>query len=157
MIFTIGYEWLQPARLKEIAHGIDALVIDVRHVPRSRKPGWSMSRLIETLGTDRYTTMGQVLGGRGHTTDAGIKTLDGLSRPRDVILLCLEEAPGHCHRHHDICAPHFPNAIHIFEDELLLAGDLQQAIDAGETGEYSVIGSLGELLQNPEQRSELLP
>jgi hypothetical protein len=136
------------------SRALDALVIDVRHVPRSRKPGWSMSRLIETLGPDRYTTMGQVLGGRRHTTDAGIKTLDGLSRARDVILLCLEEAPGHCHRHHDICAPHFPNAIHIFGDELLRAGDLSEAIATQDY--YTQIGSLAELVKNPKKGRKLL-
>jgi uncharacterized protein (DUF488 family) len=154
MIFTIGYERLQPARLKEIAYGIDALVIDVRHVPRSRKPGWSMSRLLETLGHDGYTTMGNVLGGRGHTSSAGINTLDGLSCARDVILLCLEEAPGHCHRHHDICGPHFPRAIHIYQDELLRAGDLSEAIRT--EGYYDQIGSLAELIENPNKARQLL-
>jgi hypothetical protein len=32
----------------------------------------------------------------------------------------MEEAPGDCHRHRDICAPHVPEAVHIFRDELIV-------------------------------------
>jgi uncharacterized protein (DUF488 family) len=149
MIFTIGYEGpLTPARLLEIAEALDARVFDVRSVPRSRKPGFSKTKLAALLG-ERYETMGHALGGRA----PGV-TKDGLIQVREaaecgnVILMCMEEAPGDCHRHRTICGPHFPDAVHIFEDELFTARELTQALAAGEDGEYSLCGSLAELLEN---------
>jgi hypothetical protein len=56
------------------------------------------------------------------------------------LLLCAEEAPGDCHRHHDICGPHFPGAVHIFCDELFTAGALQEAIDAGPDADHETCG-----------------
>jgi hypothetical protein len=44
----------------------------------------------------------------------------------------MEEAPGDCHRHHAICGPHFPAAVHIFRDEQFTAKMLQDALDAGD-------------------------
>jgi uncharacterized protein (DUF488 family) len=149
MIFTIGYEGpLTPARLLEIAEGLDALVIDVRSVPRSRKPGFSKTKLAALLGP-RYVTMGHALGGREPgVTPNGLIALRTQAKERDVILMCMEEAPGDCHRHRTICGPHFPDAVHIFEDELFTARELTQALAAGEDGEYSLCGSLAELLEN---------
>ena len=155
MIFTIGYEALTPARLQEIAHGLSALVIDVRAMPRSRKPGFSKSTLTGLLGP-QYVTMGHVLGGRGNTSPHGITALRTLANTgQHALLLCMEAEPGDCHRHHTICGPYFPEAIHIFEDELLRAADLSASLES-EDGEYSVIGSLAQLLQNPKQARKLL-
>jgi hypothetical protein len=49
-----------------------------------------------------------------------------------LLLLCMEEAPGDCHRHHAICGLHFPAAVHIFRDEQFTAKTLQDALDAGD-------------------------
>jgi hypothetical protein len=54
----------------------------------------------------------------------------------------MEEAPGDCHRNRDICAPHVPEAVHIFRDELIV----QAALDAGPDADYEVAGSLRDLL-----------
>jgi hypothetical protein len=92
----------------------------------SRIPGFGGRQLAGLLG-DRYEYRGDRLGGHGATTPAGIAEL-GRER-RTVLLMCKEESPGECHRHHAICGPHFPDAIHIFREELLTAASLQAAID----------------------------
>jgi hypothetical protein len=136
-IYTIGYARLKPRRLAEIATGLNATVIDCRVKPVSRIAGFGGRQLAEFLGA-RYEQRGDRLGGRGATTPAGIAELR--AERRNVILLCMEEAPGDCHRHVTICGPHFPDAIHIFRDELLTAAGLQAAIDTD--SEYEIIGSL---------------
>ena len=60
-------------------------------------------------------------------------------------MLCAEEAPGDCHRHHDICGPHFPDAVHIFRDELFTAGALQEALNAGPDADYEICGDVAHL------------
>lgn len=142
-IFTIGYQRLTPGRLREIVTGLDATLMDCRHVPMSRKPGFSGKALREAFGP-RYVAAGNDLGGRGYTTDAGIKALREASRDRNVLLLCMEEAPGECHRHFTICGPHFPEAVHIYQDELLTAAELERA--NREDTDYEISGSLEELL-----------
>jgi hypothetical protein len=58
----------------------------------------------------------------------------------------MEEAPGDCHRHRDICGPHIPDAIHIFRDELVTSRALRAALDAGPDADYEIAGSLADLL-----------
>lgn len=152
MIYTIGYQRLAPQRLQEIVTGLDATLMDCRHVPTSRKPGFSGKALRELLGP-RYVQAGDNLGGRGFTTDVGIKALREASRGRNVVLLCMEEAPGDCHRHFTICGPHFPEAIHIYQDELVTAAELERANQ--EDTDYEIAGSLEEMLEacRPRQRA----
>ena len=151
MILTIGYQRLSPERLREIITRLDARLIDCRNVPMSRRPGFSGRRLGELLG-ERYVQAGHFLGGRGHTTAEGIRWLR--SQSGNVVLMCMEEAPGDCHRHFDICGPQFPEAVHIYQDELFTARALQQAED--DDSDYEIIGSLTELLENPETARNLL-
>lgn len=148
MIYTIGYARLTPARLQEIVEGLDALLFDVRHVPRSRKPGFSASSLMDRFDW-RYQSWGLSLGGSGNTSPDGIRALKQVNGfvTRPVILMCLEESPGECHRHHDICGQHFPDAIHIYQDELLTARSLQNSITRDV--EYDIEGSLSDLLNRP--------
>jgi uncharacterized protein (DUF488 family) len=160
LIFTIGYAGpLTTTRLLEVATALDALVIDVRSRPQSRKPGFSKTKLGGLLG-DRYLPMGHLLGGRPPgVLDEGIAQVRALSAKRDVILMCMEETPEHCHRHHTICAPHFPRAIHIFEDDLVAARDLETAlVTARKTGEleYDLLGSFAELVKDPKKHRKLL-
>lgn len=151
-IFTIGYQRLAPARLREIAEGLDALVIDCRSSPKSRMRGYGANQIRALLG-ERYRWMGDQLGGRGEIDPAGIERLRTLSRDRNLMLMCLEEAPGDCHRHFTICEPHFPDAVHIFEDELVLARDLTHCIE-NELDDYRVFGSLSDVLSiNPRRSS----
>lgn len=144
MIYTIGYQAITPAKLKKIAEKLDATVIDVRARPRSRKPGFGREALARVLGP-RYLWKGDELGGPGgggKVTAEGIAALRRLRRRSSLILLCLEHAPGDCHRHHDICAPHFPKAIHICDDEMIRAHELARAI--ADDDEYEIEGSLAD-------------
>jgi hypothetical protein len=105
--------------------------VDCRYRPFSRRPEFSGDRLAEQFGS-RYHQRGHELGGHGHTTAAGIDRLRLDAEHATLILLCMEEAPGDCHRHHAICGPHFPEAIHIIRDEQFTAGALQAALNAGD-------------------------
>jgi len=136
LIWTIGYQRLAPSRLLELAERLDALVIDVRAVPKTRIKGYG-TRQLETLLGRRYLWAGSVLGGRGHggkVTEEGIKAVERSGRDGNVILMCMCHVPGDCHRHKDICAPHFPKAVHLFEDEAIEAGELERSIREG--GDY---------------------
>jgi hypothetical protein len=125
LIWTIGYQRLAPGRLLELTQDLDALVVDTRAVPKTRVRGYGPVQLRDLLG-DRYTWAGDMLGGRGHVTEAGITWL---KRQRgNLLLMCVCHEPGVCHRHNDICAQHFPEALHIYENEVIEAGELSRAI-----------------------------
>lgn len=146
MIFSIGYAKLTPERLQEIVEGVRGILIDVRYKPISRKPGFGGRQLEERFG-EMYLQVGNMLGGMGNVSQEGIEWLKKMSaEPKEhVILMCQEEAPGDCHRHRDICAPHFPDAVHIYQDQLLYASDLARAEQAN-LDEYDIIGDLEDLL-----------
>jgi hypothetical protein len=128
LIWTIGYQRLAPERLRYFAEALDATVVDTRHVPKTRIKGYGPRQLADLLGA-RYVLAGHMLGGRGHVTPGGVAWLkDQKDQGRNVILMCVCHEPGICHRHQDICAPHFPDALHIWEDEVIEAGELARAI-----------------------------
>jgi hypothetical protein len=131
LIYTIGYQRLTSRRLEKIVGDLDAILVDCRYRPFSQRPEFSGDRLAEQFGA-RYQQRGHELGGHGHTTVDGIDRLRLDAERATLILLCMEEAPGDCHRHHAICGPHFPAAVHIFRDEQFTAKTLQDALDAGD-------------------------
>jgi uncharacterized protein (DUF488 family) len=131
MIYTIGYQRLTSRRLEKIVGELNAILVDCRYRPFSQRPEFGGDRLAEQFGS-RYQQRGHELGGHGHTTAAGIDRLRLDAEHATLILLCMEEAPGDCHRHHAICGPHFPEAIHVFRDEQFTAGALQAALNAGD-------------------------
>lgn len=139
MIFTIGYNKLRPVRLFEIATQLRAKVLDCRYKPYSRIPGFDLPTL-KSLFTDTYEWHGYHLGGFGHTTGEGIRFLRRLRG--NVILMCMEEAPGECHRHTDICAPFFPQALHIFRNEIIVCSELEKALSSDSA--YPILGLLSE-------------
>lgn len=151
-LYTIGYQALPPARLLAIAQALDATVIDCRKTPVSRIKGYHKSQLQALLGA-RYEARGSELGGirNGvcHTSTAGIEHLRAdLAAGRNLILMCMEHAPGDCHRHQLICAPHFPHALHIYEDELIEAHELQSALDSpDEDASYPIAACLSARMQ----------
>jgi hypothetical protein len=56
----------------------------------------------------------------------------------------MEEAPGDCHRHHAICGPHFPAAVHIFRDEQFTAKNAARcAVDDGNRNLAENLGQIG--------------
>ena len=123
-IWTIGYERLRPESLAaELeAEGIQR-VLDVRERAQSRKPGMSKTKLSALLAAHRiayehrrelgtppelrhlYRTNKverAAAAFREHVENTARPALDQLARELDdgpkTALLCLEEAPEHCHR-----------------------------------------------------------
>jgi uncharacterized protein (DUF488 family) len=144
MLYTIGYQRLTPQRLAQFVDALQALLVDCRHKPSSRIAGFGRYQLEQRFGM-RYAWRGSILGGSGNTTSEGFRYLREVSRgDGNLLLMCMEEAPGDCHRHHDICARHFPDAIHIFQDELFTARALQAAIDQG--GDYEISGDVADII-----------
>ena len=44
--------------------------------------------------------------------------------------MCAEAAPQDCHRHHAICGPHFPQAVHLCGNQRgMTARELQAKLD----------------------------
>jgi hypothetical protein len=141
MIFTIGYEGLHPQQLKRLAEKLDAKVIDVRGGRGRAKRGFGVNQLAELLG-ERYEWRGDRLGnfGGNKVTMSGIKELKADEQSgKNFILLCMEEFPGHCHRHEQICDPFFPNAIHIDRTDWFYAWRLTDAVMMGQE-EYDIDG-----------------
>ncbi|HEV2149044.1 MAG TPA: DUF488 domain-containing protein [Longimicrobiaceae bacterium] len=124
-IATIGYEGTTVQRFLEAlrAAGLE-LLVDVRAVAGSRRPGFAKTRLAANLGEAgidyvHLRGLGTPADGRaaaraGHHDElrriylehlatpaarAELETLAGLVRSgRRVCLLCLEADPAHCHR-----------------------------------------------------------
>lgn len=127
-LYTVGYQRLAIRELEEIlaALRID-LLIDVRSRPFARRPEYRRSALERLLG-DRYCWHGDSLGGRGAgPTTEGRARLKSLAKEKRILIMCMEEAPGECHRHQ--LALSIPGAQHIFREELVDAQELQRAID----------------------------
>ena len=53
MTYTAGYAGRTVDELDQLAEKLNAIVIDIRYSPRSRRPEWSRKRLIERFG-ERY-------------------------------------------------------------------------------------------------------
>jgi uncharacterized protein (DUF488 family) len=124
-VATIGYEDATVQRLLYALReaGVE-LLVDVRAVANSRRPGFAKTRLAENLGTVgidylHLRALGTPAEGRAAAragrhdelravftehmatpaAQAELETLAGLVRAgRRVCLLCLEADPAHCHR-----------------------------------------------------------
>ncbi len=153
MIYTVGYQRMTgPAELAGLAKRFDAEVWDCRSNPVTRKAGFGTKQLASLLGACGYLGT-PWLGGRRPgagplemppTTDtafhAGIANLamrqasgSTYAGHANVILMCMEESPGECHRHHTIAmalAAKWTEVTHIFQRELILASELQRALIA---------------------------
>lgn len=136
-VFSVGYERLKPPDLLRLVTALDVVLWDVRSRPSGRvKKGFGKADLITLLGA-RYEWHGDRLGGfaPGITT----KGIDHLvSDPRRIMCMCMEAAPGDCHRHqiglrvalagvvmHHVYLP--PRA-KLTAAELITAADLEAAI-----------------------------
>jgi uncharacterized protein (DUF488 family) len=125
VVATVGYEGTAvPAFLRTLQEAGVALLVDVRAVASSRRPGFAKSRLAANLreaGIDylHLRGLGTPAEGRAaaragrhaemravfaeHLTTAGAQAeLDALAQlvagGRRVCLLCFEADPAHCHR-----------------------------------------------------------
>jgi uncharacterized protein (DUF488 family) len=124
-LFTIGYEQTpQPAVLDALAEAKVHLLVDVRAVSASRRPGFSKRQLaasldekdigylhLRGLGTPakgreaaragRFAEMLKIFDAHLQTPEAAeqLDELTALVRAgRRVCLLCYERDPAHCHR-----------------------------------------------------------
>lgn len=131
-IYSIGYQKLHtPEYLDALTECLSADLYDIRSKPVSRKKGFGGNQLKALLG-DRYQWHGRTLGGLppGITAE-GIATLKAIEHP--VIVMCLEHAPGSCHRHIHLATELFRHGIdiaHIYDEVIIRASDLQAAIEA---------------------------
>ena len=50
MIYTVGYQHWNRAGLDWVVGGLKALLLDVRSLPKSRKPGFGQRQLQATFG-----------------------------------------------------------------------------------------------------------
>jgi uncharacterized protein (DUF488 family) len=146
MIYSIGYQRLSVEALLRLVNALDATLIDVRSNPVSRRQDFSRMALQRVLG-NRYDWRGDALGGRRQVNPIAIALLAEQSRSRNLVLMCLEEAPGDCHRHWQICDGHFPRSIHIYQNELVMAQELTAAEDGDR--DYAICGTLSGLLIPP--------
>lgn len=124
-VFTIGYEQATvPSVLDVMSHAGVELLVDVRAVAASRRPGFSKRQLaahvdergigyvhLRDLGTPaegrtaaragRHALMREIFDAHMRTpqAQAELDELIGLVRAgRSVCLLCFERHPDHCHR-----------------------------------------------------------
>jgi len=112
MLYTIGYQNLDPRHIKEAAERFNiARIIDVRSTPYSKRPEFNRPALEEYLGA-LYEWRGDVLGGKGWGIQyEALAALDKEARKQNVMLMCLERHPCHCHRYHLICKTLLPMGI----------------------------------------------
>lgn len=139
MIYTVGYAALTPESLGDVMASLDIhLLVDCRSVPNSRRPGFSRS-VLKGRHNRHYEWAGDRLGGRGNgPTPEGLEWLTSLDN--NAMLLCLETAPGECHRHHTIAVPLLTRGIdclHVYREEIVAASELQRSIDADDNYDWT--------------------
>jgi uncharacterized protein (DUF488 family) len=128
MIYTVGYQKLPIRRLDDLLECLEIdLLVDCRKRPFSTINGYSCGAL-KARYADKYVMKGEMLGGGGQTTQDGIDWLLHTSATKNVMLMCMEDFPMDCHRHTAICAPHFPDALHYYDGQLIEAKEMERAI-----------------------------
>lgn len=139
MIYTVGYAGLAPEELLALSVRLDAPIVDVRRSPKSRMRGFGANQIRTLLGS-RYVWAGENLGG-GQVNERGLDFVRGL---QSGILMCLEAAPGDCHRHHDIALPLAREGFaitHVYGHELVCPVELQRAIDADDDYAFTLLSA----------------
>jgi uncharacterized protein (DUF488 family) len=139
ILYSCGYERLRPEELVAIMDKLQIdLLVDVRSVPNSRRPGFGGKQLAALLGP-RYHWNGNTLGGRGTgPTEAGYYWLSVMPPAYRLLLLCKEEAPGDCHRHRAIAVELLrrggPDVLHVYQNHIIEASELQRCIEERDAG-----------------------
>lgn len=144
MIFTIGYERLARSDLRRImdmlnADGHACTIIDVRMTPNNRfskvdAPNSFAGKALAKEYGPRYEEHREL---GGHNVECEAEAVEFLREydaesHKHCLLICKEENPGACHRHHAITAPHFPDAIHIFRDVAYWEVELEELVEHGQ-------------------------
>jgi uncharacterized protein (DUF488 family) len=136
MIFSIGYQRITPAYLDGLLRSLGAQLVDVRGGKGRSKAGFGCRQLETLLGPGRYQWRGDCLGNRGtnHVTENGLNWLRDASevQGRTLMLMCMEEAPGDCHRHFQVAMGllerGWGDVRHIYQDEVVSASELERSI-----------------------------
>lgn len=106
-----------------------SLIVDVRDRPRKAAP-WSREALSKRFGA-AYVYRADL--------QCGVVTADSLAwlaTQSSVLILGAAEAPGDCHRHHEIALALLPlgiDVVHLYRDEAVNASELQRAIEQDTT------------------------
>ncbi|MBI5954344.1 MAG: hypothetical protein HY865_22025 [Chloroflexi bacterium] len=105
-LFDLGYNDLKKAgELAQIANELGAVIADIRFMPHTRNPEFSLKHLQEVLG-DKYIHVGE-LGNANYkgtggiqlaNTEAGMRILHGLLANSAVIIICACWKRSECHR-----------------------------------------------------------
>lgn len=104
-IYTVGYSGWTPAQLQERAILLDAVVLDIRLSPTSRRPEWRSDALARLLG-DRYKGCPD-LGNINYRISEpivlanpgpGVVVAGSRLRRRNIMLLCACRDASLCHR-----------------------------------------------------------
>ena len=102
IIYTLGYARWSVEEVEKQTRALETVLVDVRHSPRTSKPGFSKTALTARLG-DRYVhvpAFGNVTYKEGTITladpDRGVEIVSGFDRA--PILMCGCHNPNECHR-----------------------------------------------------------
>ncbi len=108
VIYTAGYAHTEPAELARLALALDAVVVDIRYSPRSRRPQWAGENLEWSLkkrgvryehepglGNVNFKMRGQI---QLADAEGAISRLLPILEWESVILLCVCADVDKCHR-----------------------------------------------------------
>lgn len=156
-LYTVGYQRMGVAgALIAALHSLGASwLLDVRSRPQSRQAwarGGALAQSLQARGLG-YVWVGDSLGGMGAgPTTEGLAMLARLGRGQGgawgipagstLAIMCLEESPGECHRHHAIGLPLAREGVpilHLYRNELIEPVELQRAIDADDEYECELV------------------
>ena len=123
-LYTIGYSGRSLDEIETICSEVDALLLDIRYKPYSRKYGFSKAALARFFGANylHLRELGNINYDNNkpiqiYEPDAGLVLLGGLLRHRPVIMLCVCRNYQRCHRQEVayLAREHFPGlqVIHI--------------------------------------------
>lgn len=147
-LYTIGYDGMNLVEMLRVLKALKiGSVIDTRSVAVGWRPGFHGKTLriaLEESGIS-YSWQGACLGGRrAGPTWAGLRMLvsnfhEALSLTKRIgqpeqsscALLCKEEAPWNCHRHHAIAVPLLRenvDCVHIYQHQLIQASSLEDVL-----------------------------
>lgn len=137
-LYTLGYQGRTLAGIRRIVEAVGGVLVDVRASPKSRSPQFNRSSF-EREFRDAYVSrpdLGGIVHGRTVHSDGPKPEALRWLRERaatpgasPLVLMCMERAPGDCHRHRLITGPlGLEDAVHLFLD----AGGAEYAVRSGD-------------------------
>ncbi len=105
LIYTVGYEGLTVPELARWSQATDAVVLDTRWKPWSRRGEWNLPNLyanlpaflwLKTLGNLNYNVRGAPI--ELADPERGVRIASRILDRAPICLLCYEAEHWHCHR-----------------------------------------------------------